>query len=322
MKLKKGLMICSLALLTGLMTGCSRPNSFYFDFSKLLLNESTVEEEVKLEGINLDEGIITKDKITAITNNVNELFKVLAEKEYYYNNFNNKSKYFSGVKYLLSEEYYNKVSEGEIKSTIKKAIDDIYYNEYTEFKEANVIAVEKSLEGIKCYVEIVSVNDDVLFNCQTIVLNLDNNLKLLSDKMVTELSSSTNTIRPLGNDSLLQTSHEDFKQSLSKLLSSLTNEKIYNEIANENSQQGQFKLDTLINNLTLKNKSNDTLIQLFNAGKGTFKNYAIESYKIDDYEAMATTTYTLIFSVNGKIEKYEFEYSRILKDIVKVTKRE
>lgn len=321
MKLKKGLIVCSVALMTGLMTGCSSPNSFYFDFSKFLLNETTVEEEVKLEGLNLDQSIITKDKILAITKNVEELFKVLADKEYYYSNFNNKSKYFNGVRYLLSEDYYNKVSQGEIKSTIKKSIDDIYYNEYTQFKEANVIAVEQSLEGIKCYVEIVSVNDDVLFNCQTVVLNLDNNLKLLSDEMVTEITSSTNTIRELGEDSLLQTSHNEFKQSLSKLLSSLTNEQIYNEIT-ENSQQGQFKLDTLINNLDLKNKNNDSLIQLFKAGKGNFKNYAIEKYKIDDFEAMATTTYTLIFSVNGKVEKYEFEYSRILKDIVKVTKRE
>lgn len=323
MKFKKGILICSVVLITGLMTGCTKANSFYFDFSKLLLNENKLDEdEVKLEGLDLTQEIVTKDKIILIKNNVNELFKVLTEKEYYYNNFNNKSKYFSGVKNLISDDYYNKVCAGETKSYLKQSIDDIYYNEHTEFKEANVILIEQSVNSLKCYVEVVSVNDDMLFNCQTVALTLDNNLKVVSDEMITEMSSNANTIKPLGDDSLLQTNHDGFEQSLSKLFTSLTNEKIYNEIINENSQEAQFKLNTIVNNIKLKNKSNDSLIQLFNAGKGTFSNYAIESYKIDDYDAMAITTYVVDFSVKGEIEKYEFEYSRILNDIIKVTKRE
>lgn len=321
MKIKKGLLILSLVLTTGMMTGCSKDRAFYFDFSRFLQNEITQEEEVKLEGINLKEGIVNKEDILQINKVVDSIFEILANKDYYFNNFNNNANYFNGVRDKLTEDFYTKVSSGEVKSSIKKSIDNIYYNEYTEFKDAKVVLVEKTLDGLTCYVEVVSVNDELLFNTELIALDLDINFKVKGDKHISDMSSETNTTKELGEDSLLQSNHDGFITALDNLFANLKNTKLYNEIISKESPTSEFALDSLINNIKIKNKSNDSLAQLFIAGKGDFSNYAIDSYRIDDYDGMAITTYVVKFSVNGEIQKFEIEYSRILNDIVKVTKR-
>lgn len=316
MKFKKGLFTLSLFFIMGMITGCSH-EAFYFDFTRFILNEE-VEKEVKLEGLNLKNDIISKNDILKIDKIITSTFEVLANKDYYYNNFNNPSNYFNKVKDNLTTDFYNALSSGKLKSAIKKSIDNIYYNEYTEFKEAKLISVEKTLYGITCYVEVVSVNDSLLFNSETISLDLDSKFRIKGDNTISAMSSETNTINELNEDSLLQTNHNDFIKSLKKLFKNLSNEKLYNEVITNNSSKTEFALDTLINNIQLKNKNNDSLTQLFLAGKGTFSNYAIDSYKINDYDNMAITTYVVKFSVKGEVQKFEIEYSRILKDIIKV----
>lgn len=319
---KKFGIIAIAVLTTGLLTGCSADNkAFYFDFSKLLQVENNIEKEVPLEGLNLKQAIVTKDEILKIKENVNEVFKVLANKDYYFNNFNNNSKYFSSVKNYLSNDFYTKLSTGEVKSSLKKSIDNIYYNEYSLFKEANVISVEKTIDGLNCKVEVVSLTDDILFNIEVIELALDNNFNIIGDKTISEMTSEANTTKALGEDSLLQDNHNEFVEKLETLFADLKNPNLYEELMLEDASKAEFSLETMINNIKMKNKDNDILKQLFIAGKGTFSTYAIDSYRIDDIDSMANTTYVLKFSVNGEIQNFEVEYNRILKDITKVTKR-
>lgn len=320
---KKIKLVLSVILVTGLFTGCSKDGAFYFDFTKLLQVEKTIEKEVELSGINLKQSVITKEDVLNINNKIDLIFKTLADKDYYFKNFNNSASYFYGVKSNISDDFYTKVSAGEIKSSLKKSIDNIYYNEYSSFKEANVIAIEKTFDGLNCYVEVVSLSDDLLFNTEVIQLNLDNNFNIIGDKTISDMSSQNNTVKSLGEGSLLQNNHDKFIEKIEELFDELKNPNLYEEIKSVETAvpQAEFALDTMVNNINIKNKNNDSLKQLFFAGKGRFNTYAVDSYKIDDVESMANTSYVLNFSVNGEIESYEVEFSRILNEITKVTKR-
>lgn len=320
MKKRKIIIVLMLAIIGFTAIVFSRNNDFYFDFSKFLLTDKK-EKEVRLKSLNLKEDIINSNDISEIKNNIKEVFEILANEEYYDNNSNDIN-YFNGVREYLNDSFYGQIMSGNTKSYLKNSIDNIYSTEYTEFKESKVFKVEQALDSINCYVEVVSVNDDKLFNREVIKLSLDSNFKIINDAQISNISSVTNTTKELGVDSLLQKNHNEFIKSLNELFAKLKNSKLYNELqSEESSQQSKFTFDILIDNIDIKNKNNDSLKQLFMAGKGDFSQYAISSYTIDDIKGMATTTYTIKFYVNGNIETYEFEYSRILDSITKVTKR-
>jgi len=321
MRKRKVVVIGLLALNLVALSGCSLVKPFYFDFSRFVLETNNEIQDVKVTGLNLENTIIKSYEIKKIKENINLIFEKLANKDNYYNHYKNKEKYFLEAKYLLSDTYYKSVVSGETKSYIQKSIDNIYFHDNTSFKEANLISVTKTTDNIECIVEVVSLNDDVLFNIETIKLVLDKDFKVLSDKQIIDVQSETNTTKPLGEDSLLQESHKGFVEDFNKLINQLKNKELYHELVSNSGKNSEFKLESLINNIEIKNKSNDALTQLFMLGKGEFKNYAITSYTIDDIDAMAKTTYLLSISNQDKIHQFSIEYSRIFNSISQITKK-
>lgn len=321
MKRRKVVALGLVVLNLGLLSGCSLDKPFYFDFSRFVLESNNEMQDVKLTGLNLENTIIKSYEIEKIQKNINFIFEKLGDKDNYYNNYKNKERYFSEVKHLLSDTYYKGVINGEVRSYIQKSIDNIYFNDKTSFKEANLISVTKTTDNIECIVEVISLNDDVLFNIETIKLVLDKDFKIISDKQITDVQSEINTTKPLGKDSLFQESHKDFVEDLNQLINQLKNKELYNELISNSGENSEFKLESLINNIDIKNKSNDALTQLFMLGKGEFKNYVITSYTIDDIDAMAKTTYLLSISNQNKIHQFSIEYSRIFNSISQITKK-
>ena len=321
MKKKKGLAILLIAISSVSLTGCSNNNSFYFDFTKFIIEEDksdkTQNTSVKLEGIDLANDVILENDILNLNNIINTIFTNLSEKDYYYKTFNNQADYFDKVSYLLSDEFYSYLSEGN-ESAIKKAIDNIYYNSNTSLKSTNIIAIEKTLNDISCYIEVVSINDDVLFQSEIIKVTFDNFLKIKSDETISTITTKSNTIRPLNKDSLLQFDHNGFLESLTDLLNKLNNPDLYKDISFDNSNTSNLILENAISNINVSEDSKNDLINLFNDCKGSLNNYSIESYIIDDYKALANTTYIVSFPVDNEIKKYEFTYSRISKKIIEV----
>ncbi|WP_368263345.1 hypothetical protein [Clostridium disporicum] len=321
MKKRKVIIVGLLALNLGLLSGCSLDKPFYFDFSRFVLEGEAEVQDVKVTGLNLDNTIIKSYEIEKIQENIKFIFEQLANKDNYYNNYKKEEKYFAGVKHLLSDDYYKTVINGEKRSYIQKSIDNIYFSDNTLYKEANLISVTKNVDNIECLVEVVSVNDDVLFNVETIKLTLDKDYKVVSDEQVLDVQSATNTTKSLDEDSLLQESHKEFSTELTKLINHLKDKELYTEIINNSAENSEFKLESLINNVEIKNKSNDALTQLFMLGKGEFNNYAITSYTIDDIDAMATTTYILSISNKEEIHQFAIKYSRIFNSISQITKK-
>ena len=311
----KHISICILCLLYSLLiTGCTIP------FNKFIIESEDVSD-VDIPGISTDINVTNVDNIRKMSEITNTIFNKLGE-ESYYKKYKDSSNYCSVLKKYLTKEYYENISFNKVDNNFKSVIDDIYNNEYTYFKCANIIEVgQQDIDKYYYNVEIISVDDNVTFNTEIIQLITNDKFQIEESQIVEPFSTVNNTTNVLSDDSLISDTHNEFTKSLEALFSEMKNPTLYKTLSNtSNENEINVQLSSLISNIsTINNKDEQTLKELFMISKGTFDKYSIISYKLDDYNKMANSNYVIAISNGENIEKFNITFSRISNQITNIT---
>lgn len=319
-KIKKILCIsiCILSI-SSVLTGCD----IEIPFKTFIINnnDKAIIEDVKIDGIDLSKNITNQANMERFQAVADTIFKQLGDKNFYADNYDSPSRYNYVLQNYLSTSFYKSIISGSIDNDFKKVIDNIYFKENTLFKNANIIETGQDINGYYYDIEIVSVDDEITFNTETIRFIVDKNFKITSTKIIKQIAKIQNTTTPLTVDSLLPDTHEEFLDKFETFLDQINNKKIFESISKGYKVgDADVQLEALISNITLPNKDTESLKRLFLMGKGTFTNRVLVSYKMDDIDKMATSVYTIAFSKEDTIEKFDIYYSRITKEITNIVR--
>lgn len=284
-------------------------------FEHFILQDTEETKDIELNKLTK---YIKIEELEKTQKNISKLFDTICNETYYYNNYYKLDKFYNDVKELFSNEYYDKLISNK-NQDLKKIADNIYYKEHQVYKESNIIEMGVDNDNEKYFiVDVIYLNDTQSFIIDEIKVYIDENLKIINTQLISEMNSVVNTIKPLSSkDSLLDDNELDkFSKVLLDFFNNMKNQELYNMVIEENNE---LQLSTLIENIKLENKNNETLKNLFLIGRGRFDNYEITDYYINDKDGLANSYYIISF-VNGKtIKKFLFEYSRITGTIVSVS---
>lgn len=293
--------------------------NFSINFKHFIIADNNpVEKPIELTPLNLDKSIIDNSLNDKLNSLFNELFNKIANKEFYYSNFNNKDNFYAPIKSLFTPEYYSKISSDGNENNLKKAIDNIYFQEHSAYKEIHILNIGYNLDGLYSIVEIISTNDSNLFNTQQLKFYFDKDFKVTNIDKVSDNIATANTTKPIDKNSLLEKNNAEFQKSLDNLFSKLKNAELYKTFKEKDDSDVEFQINTLVENIKIKNKSNEALKDMFLCGKGTLNNYVISGYEVSDINASAISTYIIDFADGQNKKQFKIEYSRVLKEIVKV----
>ena len=304
-----------LILSSSFLTSCEIP------FEKFILSSGEVKKDIKIEKLDLNKHNLDEKYIVEMQGIVDNVFNEIADKKFYLSNYHRVEVFHKPIIKFLENNFYNDLSSGNRNSDLKKVVDNIYYRKNTSFKKANIIDAGTYKNGYFFNIEVVSIDDGKEFNTEIIKLITDYNKTIIDTEIIGEMNSVSNTTKPLNEDSLIPTNHNLFLKEYEKFLGALANEKLYNELLTDNNGEGNFQLNTLVNNLNIKYKNNADLIELFKLGKGNFKNGGVTGYRYSDKDATAITTYIVSYPNEDKQIDFEVEFSRVNNKILKITKK-
>lgn len=297
------------------LTGCSQ-----IPFEKFILGEDAVSD-IKIPYLNIEKININTENINTFQEISNNLFNTIGNKEYYYDNYSDSEIYLRPVKNLFEENFYNQLINNEVKNDFKKMIDNIYYKDNMYYDNSKVIEAGINSDGEHFFVtEIVSIGDSKDFMVSSIRIYLNENNKIIKSEIISEDTIIGNTSTPLSKDSLISENLSKEKEIITTFLNSMKSNELYNMVSN-NKPEATLQLDTLINNINISIKSPEDLKMLFKAGKGTFENYYITKYTINDKDCMANSEFVLSFVNGSQVDDFTFIYSRITNEIINIKKK-
>lgn len=313
---KKIVTIGLLIIYSCMFLGCNMDLTKFptIPFEKFVLEKDTKEEDIELKEVN---NCITLEELNNITQNVNNLFNLIYDKEYYYKNYYDLEKYFVNTKDFFTDDYYKNLLENK-NNNFEKIAYNIYSKENQIYKQAKIIEIEEESDKRYVIVEISYLNDSKSFIIDKIKLSIDNECKISDSEIISQGEAVDNTTKALSADDSILTDNEvdNFKKIFSSFLGNMSNEELYKNIENEESQ---LELTSLIENLNLENKDNEVLKKLFLAGRGNFNNYYITKVYLDDKDALAKSLFTVSF-VNGKnVKEFKVYFSRISQSITSIS---
>lgn len=310
-KISKIIGVLSISLF---LTSCEIP------FQRFLSDETSVTQEVKIEGMDTNKSTITLENVKLYKEKLNSIFFVIGNNEFYLKNFNNKEGFYEPIKSFFDSEYLESIKSGERKNLLGKVIDDIYYTENTKFKEVRIIGVGETLESKKVEIEVVSINDSTSFGIQYIEIFFNEDNLIYDVNIKSNLSSNQNTTKEISEDSLLMANNNEFNTVFQSFVLPLKNESIYNLSLNSEKQNDfNYELNVLLDSLDLKDKNNETLRTFFIAGKGKFDNYGIIGYMNYDKNAEPITEYKVRFLLDGEFIDFSISYNRLEKTIERIS---
>lgn len=343
--MKKNILILCSLLCICLLTGCSNndikfnPYSFNLNFRYFLLPNTQSVHAVKVAAVDLDEDNITVEELTKIDGIIYTIYKENANKDFYLNHFENDSIFYENIKKFCNPEYIDEIQE---ENDFKESIDNIYAQDDTYWYDTEVISLNSQNKERFFEVEIIALNDTNLFQIEYVRFYVDKDNLITKIQLVNELSDYNNTTKPLGKDSLLNEEgiHSDFMTSFNIFKNGFSNGALYekyhlamsNEIlmtdeehkltqeeidSIEYKEQMELQLNTLI-----ENQHNDfdkeILKEFFLSGEGTFQNTFVTAYKIEDYNGMAESHYTVQSVANGELKTFLFTFDRIENKITNI----
>lgn len=310
-KISKIIGVLSISLF---LTSCEIP------FQRFLSDETSVTQEVKIEGMDTNKSTITLENVKLYKEKLNSIFFVIGNNEFYLKNFNNKEGFYEPIKSFFDSECLESIKSGERKNLLGKVIDDIYYTENTKFKEVRIIGVGETLESKKVEIEVVSINDSTSFGIQYIEIFFNEDNLIYDVNIKSNLSSNQNTTKEISEDSLLMANNNEFNTVFQSFVLPLKNESIYNLSLNSEKQNDfNYELNVLLDSLDLKDKNNETLRTFFIAGKGKFDNYGIIGYMNYDKNAEPITEYKVRFLLDGEFIDFSISYNRLEKTIERIS---
>lgn len=316
-KIKNILLILILILAMSItLTGCNTEIPFK---TFIIDSEVDIVEDAKIEGINLSKNETNQETVLRFQDVADTIFNQLGDKDFYRNNYDSPSNYNYILQNYLTGSFYKSIVSESIVNDFRTVMDNIYSKENTLFKKANVIEVGQSVDTYFYDVEIVSVDDEITFNTETIRFYTNKNFRIKSTKIIKKITKVQNTTTPLTSESLIPDTHSEALNKFDIFLEQMKNKVLFESI-NNNSNIGDadVQLESLISNISLQDKDTETLKNLYLMGKGMFDNKVLVSYRMDDTDKLATSVYTYAFSKGEKIEKFDFYYSRITNELTKV----
>lgn len=294
-------------------------SNFYISFDKILSNDSVITEdkmEKQIKGIPLtNDDTFTYKDIVSYQEGVNQVFKIIGDKEYYYKNFSSLKKYYEGIKDKLSTSYYQEILDEKKEVYLLNIFQNIYEKENYYYSKTNIIGIGKTIDYTYLDIEIVAVADTTNFFIQDIRLILDKYDRIDNIQLLKEWTEVEYTTTPLSSESILYDSHKDFLKLWDKIVENLTNYNVYQEYTKGETSDVTYKINTLIEEVAIENKDYEILKQLFIDGKGTFLNYGCIEYYIEDIDMNALTTYQMKFSNNT----YFIVYNRLTNKIENIS---
>ena len=288
------------------LTGCYQ-KPFYFDFSRFVKKETVSKESIY--GLSLDT-IIQKNDIYNIQKKIEKLYDELSS-------YTISENYLDKMQPYLTNKYYKELQSGKKKNIIETSIKEMKAEENMELKEINVISAKETTKGRTYEFQIISINQELLFQVEIISIDFNVQEKIEDVNIISNTTSKTNTIKALGEDSFLQQDHQDFLKEVNRFFSDLKNEALYNSLKEGKTKKNTVILRALLKKMPFDNKEEKAL---FLAGKGVFEEYAILSYCIDDYDSGAVTTYEIAFGTSKKYQSFYITYNRVLKQIMDIKK--
>lgn len=319
-------MICIVGITFALtLTGCSMT----IPFEKLLDNDRTVQHEdvgeiPKVTQLNLKTD--TESKIEEFTKITKILTKKLQDKDLYIKNVtSNYKKTFYSNESIFSKDYIDEMNSREKEDILIELLEDIYRTPNRKVYSTTLVAIGKQVinnkEVYKMVVDVNAVDDDLGFHIQRIDILLNNNKSIINIKKNGEMRNEVNTVNPITKDSEIVTSvHDKFIAEFKNLINSISNKPLYEKLIREgkNGESSEFK--SFVTKIDLKDKEISSLYDMFKAGKGEFKNYAITSYEHKDINADAITNYTITIPYEGGISSFNIDFNRISNKIIGIKK--
>jgi hypothetical protein len=186
------------------------------------------------------------------------------------------------------------------------------------------------------------VGNNTSFLIEYINVYVDEDNKITGIDLLDELQEYSNTTKPLSADSLLNEDniHKDFYNEFTDLKSRLTNSALFEKynlamsndilMTDEDSELTQEEIDSqeykdeinlqvnsLISSLN-SDLDSEALKTFFVMGEGAFTNTFVTEYKIEDYEGLALSYYTVKSVSNGNVETFIFTFDRIENKITNI----
>lgn len=340
---KKLILAAGLSLMT--LTGCSNKDiklnlqSFNLNFRYFLLPNTQSVEAIKVDSIDLTQDNVTLKDLEVVDGMIYDMYSTCGDKEFYINNFENSNVFYEKVKkYINSDSYTKFVKDG----IFKESLDNIYENSGVEFYDTEIISLNLKNKEKYYEAEVICVGNNASFLIEYINVYVDEDNKITRIDLLDELQEYSNTTKPLSADSLLNEDniHKDFYNEFTDLKSRLTNSALFEKynlamsndilMTDEDSELTQEEIDSqkykdeinlqvnsLISSLN-SDLDSEALKTFFVMGEGAFTNTFVTEYKIEDYEGLALSYYTVKSVSNGNVETFIFTFDRIENKITNI----
>lgn len=343
MKKKILILLCFISCLC--LNGCSNEDiklnleSFNLNFRYFLLPDTESIQSIKIEAIDLSTDNVSLKDLEIVDGIVYDMYTTCSDKSFYNDNFENNYIFYEKISKYISDEYYDKIVD---KNDFKQSLDNIFENANVEFYDTQIISVNKKNKQKYYEAEIICITNELSYLIEYVNFYVNEDNKITNIELLDELQQYENTTKPLNKNSLLNKKniHKDFLNSYTELKNKLTNGVLYNKyhltISNEilltdkkqdltqeqidnkkYKQEMEMQVNSLINSLNFE-IDKEILKTFFIMGEGTFSNTFVTEYRIQDYNALALSYYTIKSVSNGQVTTFLFTFDRIENKITNI----
>lgn len=182
--------------------------------------------------------------------------------------------------------------------------------------------IRNSKSVTKLSVDINAVDDDLGFHVWNLALFIDNNDKIIDVKVLAENKTLKNTRTPLSPSLSLITNgvKDSTYRSVNTFLKGITNEKLYNKIAASGKNFNNSQVKAFFSKLNIENVNYDVLGEMFEISKGDGSNFAVTEVISTDFDGEPITNIILSLKLDDYTYKYDLQYNRKDKVLVKISK--
>lgn len=287
-------------------------------------NDSGKVQEIKIpevEGLNLEKEKVDVKSIVALQNKLAEMEEKLKDE----GNFEEVVSGDKSVFNMIGSQHLS-LRYGEDGDDLTKVIQDIgsVPHQFVNSLTLRQYGVKINPDGERtnyAVVDVNAVNDTEKFHVHSLFLSLDDNGKVTSSIKIGKPKDRQHTITPLTKDSFLfEDTHMEFQHNLQKIIHSLSNPTVYEQITMNEIEPTDTSIKSLTKKIGIKSKNTSTVYSLIQHGKGTFSEWGITGYLYDDKDVNAVTFYELMVADEEGYHYYTIHYHRGLKEITNISK--
>lgn len=280
-----------------------------------------VDEIVKLTSLDLSKDLPSEDVFDTFYNMVNvDLGEVLLNQDLFYEG---REAFNSQMGKFYSPEYLEQLSTNDI---LYNVLESIYEGENRYPYSTTLTSIGKVIRNskplTKLSIDINAVDDDLGFHVWNIALFLNSNNQITDVKVLAENKTLKNTRTPLSPSLAVITNgvKDSTARSVNTFLKDISNEGLYNKFIASSKSFNQSQLKAFFSKMNMQEKDYEVLSEMFKVSKGNGSNFAITEVISTDFDGEPITDIILSLKSGEETYRYDLQYNRRDKSIVKISK--